>query len=75
MSLPVVVGCLSHYSVKGRIERLSVGKTNHCADAFYGHVGISLVGELMHGLLYSVFVYEAREICAEFNLQMQQNSD
>ena len=46
----VSIGRLAYILVERGIERLAVGKTNHCANLFHVLIGITLVCQQMHGL-------------------------
>ena len=65
MSFSVIVWCLSHNAVERSIERLAVGKSNNITNLLDCHIRIPFVGHAVHSLLYSVFVYKAREVCVE----------
>ena len=59
MPLTVSVRRFPHILVESGIERLAVGKTNHCTDFLHILVGITLVCQQMHSLLDAVFIQQA----------------
>mgnify|MGYP003398530451 CR=1 FL=1 len=56
------VRTLSHNLIESSIKWLPIGKTSQNADFFNITVWITLILQHMHGIFYSVFIYQTRKI-------------